>query len=117
MCLIAALAAGGHRMPAGWLLVVFLLLACGEVVIAPCALSTAADVVGPDYRGRTIGLTWLFSALGAGVGSQLVHLATALGEPAYYGVLGGAACLVGLAVAGRAGSLQERLDAKERHDG
>jgi proton-dependent oligopeptide transporter, POT family len=109
MTLVALWAGTGARPAVWWLLPVFFLVGCGEAIIAPCALSIAAEVAGPAYRGRAIGLTWLFSALGAGVGSQLVHLDTAFGPAAYYGATGGAACLAGVLLAAGSRRLGARL--------
>ncbi|WP_083983322.1 peptide MFS transporter [Actinomadura hibisca] len=93
-----ALAAGDGRVPVLWVVAVFFLQACGEVVIGPVAISTSA-VVAPDaFVGRTIGLVWLFSALGAGLGAQVVHLADVLSAPVYYFAVASLAGLAALAV-------------------
>ncbi|WP_410601147.1 peptide MFS transporter [Amycolatopsis sp. lyj-90] len=83
----AALALDGKVSPL-WLVAAFFLIACGEVIIGPIGLATAAEVVSSAFTGRTIGLIWLFSALGAGLGSQVVHLSDVLPHYVYYLSLG-----------------------------
>ncbi|WP_433261191.1 peptide MFS transporter [Actinosynnema sp. CS-041913] len=93
----AALAVEGPVSPL-WLIAAFLLVACGEVVIGPVGISTAAEVVDSTRSGRTIGLLWLFSGFGAGLGSQVVHLSDLWSDRLYYLVLGLFAVGVGIAV-------------------
>ncbi|GAA2411617.1 oligopeptide:H+ symporter [Actinomadura vinacea] len=88
---VAGAAADGTKVPLLWLVAVFFLQACGEIVIGPVAISTSAEVAPAAFTGRTIGLSWLFSALGAGLGAQVVHLADVWPDRVYYLVLGGAA--------------------------
>ncbi|XVQ90035.1 peptide MFS transporter [Microbispora siamensis] len=88
MSLAAWSADGGGRVSPLWLLAAFLLLACGEVAIAPVGLSTSVDVVPPALTGRVIGLYWTFSALGGGLGGMAVRAADAIPRWAYFLVLG-----------------------------
>ncbi|HKN55617.1 MAG TPA: oligopeptide:H+ symporter, partial [Amycolatopsis sp.] len=79
-----------------WLIAVYLLLAFGEVVLAPVGLSASVDIAPASFAGRTMGLYWMCSAFGAGLGAQIVHLAAVLPEPVYYLILaatGFAACI------------------------
>jgi len=87
----AAAATEGAKVSLLWLLTVFFLQACGEIVIGPVAISASAEVAPTAFVGRTIGLSWLFSALGAGLGAQVVHLADVWPDSVYYVVLGGVA--------------------------
>lgn len=96
MCPAAALAAGGARISPLWLVLVYLMHACGELVIPAVVIASAADVLGEQFMGRVIGLLWLFAALGGGLGSMLARLSTVVSEPVYYLGLGGAAALAGL---------------------
>src|SRR5690606_17813125 len=91
----AAFAADGPVSPL-WLLTVFLLHACGEITLGPVGISAAADAAPPAFRGQFIGLWWLFSAMGMGLGSQAVRMADKLAMPTYYTVL----ALIALAMAG-----------------
>ena len=54
------------------------------------------DIAPASFAGRTMGLYWMCSAFGAGLGAQIVHLAAVLPEPVYYLILaatGFAACI------------------------
>lgn len=84
MSVAAALAGTGTLVSPLWLVAVFFLQACGEVVIGPVAMSAAAEVAPKIYVGRVIGLVWLFSALGAGLGAQVVRLADVVPQQFYY---------------------------------
>ncbi|RSD20301.1 MFS transporter [Amycolatopsis eburnea] len=95
MAVGSSFAADGERVSLAWLALVYLLHAAGEVIIAAVAISSAADVLGPAFVGRVIGLLWLFAALGGGLGSMLVRLSAAVSEPVYYAALGGAAVVAG----------------------
>ncbi|MET8005462.1 peptide MFS transporter [Nonomuraea glycinis] len=91
----AATAASGQGVVSPlWLLSVFFLHACGELLLGPVGISTASDAAPPAYRGQLIGLWWLFSAMGMGLGSQAVRLADALPVPLYYAASGLAALVV-----------------------
>ncbi|WP_163506995.1 peptide MFS transporter [Fodinicola acaciae] len=84
MSVAAALAGTGVLVSPLWLIAVFFLQACGEVVVGPVAMSAAAEVAPKAYVGRVIGLVWLFSALGAGLGAQVVRLADVVPHQFYY---------------------------------
>ncbi|KNB50326.1 peptide permease [Streptomyces caatingaensis] len=97
MCAAATAAAHGARVSPLWLVVVYVLHACGELVVPAVVVSSAAEVLGERFMGRVVGLLWLFAALGGGLGSALVRLSGVLGEPVYYLCLGGVASAAGLA--------------------
>ncbi|MFG1706557.1 peptide MFS transporter [Nonomuraea sp. M3C6] len=96
----AASAEGGNAVSPLWLLSVFFLMACGEVIIGPVGIAAAAEVTSSTFIGRTIGLVWLFSALGAGLSSQIVHLADVVPDQYYYLGVGALAICAGFLVAG-----------------
>lgn len=108
MSAASGLATGGLVSP-WWLIAVYLLLALGEVVLAPVGLSASVDVAPSTFAGRTMGLYWMCSAFGAGIGSQLVHLSAVLPRPVYYLVLAGAGLGAGLALVLARRSLAARL--------
>lgn len=85
---LAAAAADGERVSPLWLMAVFLLLACGEITLGPVGISAAADAAPSEFRGRVIGLWWLFCALGVALGSRVVLLIDVLADWAYYLLLG-----------------------------
>ncbi|MDT8910113.1 oligopeptide:H+ symporter [Amycolatopsis sp. PS_44_ISF1] len=108
MSAASGFAAGGLVSP-WWLILVYLLLALGEVVLAPVGLSASVDVAPSTFAGRTMGLYWMCSAFGAGIGSQIVHLADVLPRPVYYLVLAGTGLGSGLALVFARRSLSSRL--------
>ncbi|WP_306212610.1 peptide MFS transporter [Actinoplanes sp. RD1] len=87
MAVAAQLATAGDVSPA-WLLSVYLLHACGELVIAAVGISAAVDAAPRTHAGQMIGVWWLFSAMGAGLSSQIVRLAEVVPEAVYYLGLG-----------------------------
>jgi POT family len=86
-----------------WLLSVYLLQACGEVVLAPVGISAAAAAAPAAFAARTVSLWWLFSAFGVGLGSQVVRLTTVVAPQVYYLGLGLAALAVGAGIAAGGG--------------
>ncbi|WP_116198863.1 peptide MFS transporter [Amycolatopsis circi] len=102
MAVAAANTANDVRISPLWLVAVYLMHACGEVVVVAVTVSAAAEVLPRQFMGRVLGMLWLFAALGGGLGSVLVRLSEVVPEPAYYAALGGAAALTGLGfLAGR----------------
>ncbi|CAM3691414.1 peptide MFS transporter [Kibdelosporangium persicum] len=95
MAVAAANTSGGAKVSPLWLIAVYLMHACGEVVIAAVTISSAADVLPKQFMGRILGMLWLFAALGGGLGSALVRLGEVVPESVYYLGLGGAATLAG----------------------
>jgi POT family proton-dependent oligopeptide transporter len=94
MAVAASLATGGRVSPA-WLLLVFLMHACGELIIAAVGIAATADVLPPAFLSHMLGLWWLFAALGGGLGAQVVRLADAFSLPAYFLLIGAAVTAFG----------------------
>lgn len=94
MAVAAGRAEGGALVSPGWLLVVYLLHAGGEIIIAAVSISSIADLVPQAYLGQAIGIYWLFAALGGGLSSQVSALVDVLSGPVYYLLLAGTALLV-----------------------
>ncbi|MCP2341050.1 peptide MFS transporter [Actinomadura rupiterrae] len=101
MSLASMSAADGVRVTPLWLVAVYLLHACGEIVLGPSGMSAVADAAPVAFRGRVMGLWWLFSALGMAVGSRVVLLSDVLPAPLYYLVFGLLPLLAAAALAGR----------------
>lgn len=97
MMVAAMLAADGTKVSPFWLLIVYLLHACGEIVIAAVSISSIADLVPRAYLGQAIGVYWLFAALGGGLSSQVAALIDVISGPVYYLSLGLVALAVGTA--------------------
>ncbi|WP_345442330.1 peptide MFS transporter [Actinoallomurus vinaceus] len=111
---VAAGLAGSGRVSPLWLLSVFFLQACGEIVIGPIAMSAAAEVAPKAFVGRTIGLVWLFSALGSALGSQGARLSDALPGWVYYLSLGAVTVTAGVAITAFGAGLRQTFSAS--HD-
>jgi POT family proton-dependent oligopeptide transporter len=88
MAVASQQATGGHLVLGYWLLAVYFLHACGEVALAPVGLSATSDVAPPAFAVQTVALWWLFSALGGGIGGQVVRLSAVVAAPVYYAGLG-----------------------------
>ncbi|MGH4026009.1 MAG: peptide MFS transporter [Pseudonocardiaceae bacterium] len=99
MSVAAAMAADGTKVSPWWLFTVYLMHASGELIIAAVSISAAADVLPPLFLGQTLGLLWLFAALGGGLGSQVVRLTQVLPLSTYFLVCGLAITLAGLVFA------------------
>lgn len=108
----SALAGGGATVSILWLLAVYLLHACGELVIAAVGISATAGAVGRAFMGQTLGLWWLFAALGGGLGSGVVRLIDVVPDPLYYLGLGLVATLVGVLFAVRRQQITAVLQGK-----
>ncbi|WP_433440033.1 peptide MFS transporter [Nonomuraea sp. CA-141351] len=97
----AWLAASGEKTSPLWLISVYILHALGELIIAAVGISAAFEVAPPAFRARMIGLWWLFSALGAGLASQVVRVTAVIPDSLYYLVIAVIVTGFGLAVAYR----------------
>ncbi|AOS62898.1 peptide MFS transporter [Actinoalloteichus hymeniacidonis] len=96
MSVATSLASMGALVSPGWLLVVYLAHAGGEIVIASVSIAAAAEVLPTQFTSRLLGLLWLFAGLGGGLGSGVVQLAQLIPEPLYYLLLGSITTGVGL---------------------
>ncbi|MFI6323653.1 peptide MFS transporter [Nonomuraea sp. NPDC050556] len=92
-----------------WLLTVYLLLVCGELVVGPVGLSLAAEVAPHGHTSRVLGLFWMFAAIGAAIGGRLAQLTTVIPLPLYYLLLGVVGTAAALVLAAGAGALGRRL--------
>ncbi|WP_031027294.1 peptide MFS transporter [Streptomyces albus] len=99
MALAAALASGDERVSPLWLLVVYLMHACGELIVAAVGIAAVADVLPRRFLAHMLGLLWLFAALGGGAGSGLVRIIDVIPEALYYLLLAVLALTVGGALA------------------
>lgn len=112
MSVAAALAADGAKVSPIWLLTVYFMHACGELIIAAVGISAAADVLPPAFMGQTLGLLWLFAALGGGLGSHIVRLSQALPQTVYFLGCGLVTTLAGLGFAWRRRAIAQALTAE-----
>ncbi|MBO2447774.1 MFS transporter [Actinomadura barringtoniae] len=88
MSLATLSARDGALVSPAWLVGVYLLHACGEITLGPSGLAAMADAAPASFRGRVMGLWWLFCALGMAVGSRVVLLSDVLPAPLYFLIFG-----------------------------
>ena len=112
MSVAATLAVDGAKVSPIWLLTVYFMHACGELIIAAVSISAAADVLPRAFMGQTLGLLWLFAALGGGLGSQLVRLSPILPQTVYFLGCGLVTTLAGLVFAWRRRAIARALAAE-----
>ncbi len=101
MAAAARLAADGTKVSPGWLMVAFFMHACGEIIVAAVGIAATADVLPRRYLSQTLGIWWLFAALGGGLGSQVVRLSEAFSLSGYFLGVGVVVTAFGLALAVR----------------
>ncbi|WP_267242513.1 peptide MFS transporter [Streptomyces sp. PR69] len=109
MALAAGLAADGEKVSPLWLLTVYLMHACGELIVAAVGIAAVAFVLPRKFMAHMLGLLWLFAALGGGAGSGMVRLIDVIPEYAYYLMLAGMALAAGGALALRRGAVVRGL--------
>ncbi|CRK55079.1 Di-/tripeptide transporter [Alloactinosynnema sp. L-07] len=109
MSLAAAVAVEAGLVSPAWLLTVFFLQVCGELALAPIAISFAVQIAPEGFTHQYLGLFWLFAALGAGLGGRLAALAENLPLSTYFLVFGLLAVVAGLLIAAGTGRLRRRL--------
>ncbi|WP_345944916.1 peptide MFS transporter [Streptomyces albus subsp. chlorinus] len=95
MAAAAGFASGGEKVSPLWLLAVYLMHACGELIVAAVGIAAVADVLPRRFLAQMLGLLWLFAALGGGAGSGLIRLLDVIPEALYYLLLAGLALVVG----------------------
>ncbi len=77
-----------------WLMIVFLLHACGELVISAVGIAAIAELLPAGFLSHALGMWWLFAALGGGLGSQLVRLTAVVPLSGYFAAFGVITCAV-----------------------
>ena len=95
---MAASQAGGpdDKVSPLWLVAVFFVMTCGELLLSPVGLSVTTKLAPKAFAAQTMGLFFLSSAAGQGIGAQVVKLYSDDAAVAYFGVLG--AIAIGLGV-------------------
>jgi len=113
MAIPAALAADGDKVSPAWMLLVYFMHSCGELIIIAVAISTASDILPRAFISQTIGMLGLFGAFGGGLGSMIVLAAQSLPATAYYLSYGLVASSIGLIVALRRRGIARGLARQE----
>ncbi|MFD7922084.1 peptide MFS transporter [Streptomyces sp. NPDC059740] len=102
---------GGGRSSPLWLFGSFALVTVGEILLSPVGLSLTTRVAPAAFVTRTTGLWLASNAAGQGVSAQIVRFYDRAHAPAYFGVVGCACLLVGVAVLLAGPALTRRMAA------
>jgi POT family proton-dependent oligopeptide transporter len=78
-----------------WLVLVFFVMTCGELMLSPVGLSATTKLAPRAFAAQTMGLFFLSSAAGQGIGAQVVKLYSDDAAVLYFGVLGAIAIGLG----------------------
>ncbi|WP_285509503.1 oligopeptide:H+ symporter [Actinokineospora sp. NBRC 105648] len=90
----------GDKVIAPLLLVLVLVIfVLGELCLSPVGLSLSTKLAPKAYTAQMVALFYLSLALGSSVAGGLAKFYTKDGEPAYFGILGGAAIGLGVVMA------------------
>jgi POT family proton-dependent oligopeptide transporter len=94
---MAASQAGGpdDKVSPLWLVLVFFVMTCGELLLSPVGLSATTKLAPRAFAAQTMGLFFLSSAAGQGIGAQVVKLYSDDAAVVYFGVLGAIAIGLG----------------------
>ncbi|MBY8852412.1 Di-/tripeptide transporter [Saccharothrix sp. MB29] len=76
----------------------YLVMTCGELLLSPVGLSVTTKLAPRAFASQTMGLWFLAAAAGQGVGAIVVRFYSDETAVTYFGVLGGVAILLGVAL-------------------
>ncbi|CCH30380.1 peptide MFS transporter [Actinosynnema sp. NPDC047251] len=82
-----------------WIIVMYAVMTCGELLLSPVGLSATTKLAPRAFASQTMGLWFLASAAGQGVGAIVVQFYSDENAQAYFGVLGGVAIALGVLLA------------------
>jgi POT family proton-dependent oligopeptide transporter len=104
-------AADGKVTPL-WLVLMFLIMTCGELMLSPVGLSVTTKLAPRAFASQTMSLWFLAVSAGTGVAAQLVKFYTT-SPSAYFFTLGGAAVVLGVALAVAAPAIRKLMSGVE----
>ncbi|MFI9008301.1 peptide MFS transporter [Actinosynnema sp. NPDC053489] len=81
-----------------WLVLMYLVMTCGELLLSPVGLSVTTKLAPRAFASQTMGLWFLATAAGSGVGAIVVRFYSDENAVAYFGVLGAVAIGLGVAL-------------------
>ncbi|MFH8238957.1 peptide MFS transporter [Streptomyces sp. G6] len=101
--LLMVLPTSGHegtdyRMAAWWIVGSYLLLGLGDVLLETSGLSASSKLAPKAFSSQTMALWFLSLALANGIQAQVVKIYDDVSHPAYFGVNGAIAVVLGLVV-------------------
>jgi POT family proton-dependent oligopeptide transporter len=88
-----------------WLLAVYVVQTVAELLLSPVGLSVTTKLAPVAFASQTVGLWFLASAAGQGIGAQVVKLYGRVPDAVYFGAVGSAA----IVAAGALGLAAPRL--------
>jgi proton-dependent oligopeptide transporter, POT family len=74
MIVATSLAAAGHQISPGWLILTYLLHTCGELALSPVGLSTVTKLSPHRMVGQMMGIWFMAAALGNLIAGQVAGL-------------------------------------------
>ncbi|MFE1014803.1 peptide MFS transporter [Streptomyces sp. NPDC058794] len=87
-----------YRMAAWWIVGSYLLLGLGDVLLETSGLSASSKLAPKAFSSQTMALWFLSLALANGIQAQVVKIYDDVSHPAYFGVNGAIAVVLGLVV-------------------
>ncbi|WP_245654510.1 peptide MFS transporter [Streptomyces violens] len=89
---------GDWKMAAWWLLISFVLLGLGDILLETTGMSATTKLAPAAFASQTMALWFLSLALANGIQAQVVKYFGEIANDLYFGLNGGFAVVVGLAV-------------------
>ncbi|MGH8877734.1 MAG: peptide MFS transporter, partial [Stackebrandtia sp.] len=96
MSFAAMAAVGGEKVSPLWIVAVYAVQVAGELALSPVGLSATTKLAPAGYLSQMLGLWFLATAVGDAIGGQVARAQATLGDPAYFGILGGASVVLGV---------------------
>ncbi|WP_057914194.1 peptide MFS transporter [Peribacillus muralis] len=81
-----------------WLVLSYFLVVLGELCLSPVGLSATTKLAPAAFSAQTMSLWFLASAAAQALNAQIVRFYTPQTEMAYFGIIGGASIILGLAL-------------------
>lgn len=79
-----------------WLVLSYLIVVLGELCLSPVGLSATTKLAPAAFSAQTMSLWFLSNATAQAINAQIVKFYSPATEMAYFGVIGGAAILLGI---------------------
>ncbi|MEF2966578.1 peptide MFS transporter [Paenibacillus sp. M1] len=79
-----------------WLVLSYLIVVLGELCLSPVGLSATTKLAPAAFSAQTMSLWFLSNAAAQAINAQIVRFYSPANEMAYFGVIGGAAILLGI---------------------
>ncbi|WP_438433690.1 peptide MFS transporter [Gorillibacterium sp. sgz500922] len=89
-----------------WLVLSYLIVVLGELCLSPVGLSATTKLAPSAFSAQTMSLWFLSSAAAQAINAQIVKFYTPATEMQYFGIIGGAAILLGIVLFLLSGKIQ-----------